>query len=215
MQRQACSIKPRHWLLDQAGQQGNAKPGTIVHDSTCLISTAGSIEVKARVSAPHGNMSRSCFCHSRVEADQRHDTFEGLCLQVHNMSVRAKGKLLLESTLLQVTAGRRYGLVGPNGKGKSTLLRLIARRQVPVPDGLDVLLVEQVGNPEGLCVCSLHAESLPYGLDVLLLEQCGSPRIPATCRLCWLSEGDHEFRALHVASSKEREACLYEAGVAP
>ena len=67
------------------------------------------------------------------------------------MSVRAKGKLLLESTLLQVTAGRRYGLVGPNGKGKSTLLRLIARRQVPVPDGLDVLLVEQVRNLYGFC----------------------------------------------------------------
>ena len=82
-------------------------------------------------------------------------------LQVHNMSVRAKGKLLLESTLLQVTAGRRYGLVGPNGKGKSTLLRLIARRQVPVPDGLDVLLVEQVGYPHDLCPCSLPAQCLP------------------------------------------------------
>ena len=36
------------------------------------------------------------------------------------------------------------GLVGPNRKGKSTLLRMIARRQVPVPDSLDVLLAEQV-----------------------------------------------------------------------
>jgi len=63
--------------------------------------------------------------------------------QVHNMTIRAKGKLLLDSTLLTVTAGRRYGLVGPNGMGKSTLLRMIARRQVPVPEGLDVLLVEQ------------------------------------------------------------------------
>ena len=68
-----------------------------------------------------------------------------LVLQVHSLSVRAKGKLLLENTQLSVTAGRRYGLVGPNGKGKSTLLRLIARRQIPVPEGLDVLLVEQVG----------------------------------------------------------------------
>lgn len=67
-----------------------------------------------------------------------------LVLQVHSLSVRAKGKLLLENTQLSVTAGRRYGLVGPNGKGKSTLLRLIARRQIPVPEGLDVLLVEQV-----------------------------------------------------------------------
>lgn len=58
--------------------------------------------------------------------------------------MRAKGKLLLENTQLSVTAGRRYGLVGPNGKGKSTLLRLIARRQIPVPEALDVLLVEQV-----------------------------------------------------------------------
>ena len=64
-------------------------------------------------------------------------------MQVHNLTVRAKGKLLLESTSLTITAGRRYGLVGPNGKGKSTLLRLMAKRQIPVPDMLDVLLVEQ------------------------------------------------------------------------
>ena len=60
--------------------------------------------------------------------------------------MRAKGKILLENTLLTITYGRRYGLVGPNGMGKSTLLRMIARRQVPVPEGLDVLLVEQVRN---------------------------------------------------------------------
>ena len=64
--------------------------------------------------------------------------------QVHNLTIRAKGKALLESTVLTVSQGRRYGLVGPNGKGKSTLLRMVARRQVPVPDSLDVLLVEQV-----------------------------------------------------------------------
>ena len=64
-------------------------------------------------------------------------------IKVHNLTIRAKGKILLENTTLTVTAGRRYGLVGPNGKGKSTLLRMIARRQIPVPENLDVLLVEQ------------------------------------------------------------------------
>lgn len=64
-------------------------------------------------------------------------------VKVHNLTIRAKGKLLLESTSLTITAGRRYGLVGPNGKGKSTLLRLLAKRQIPVPETLDVLLVEQ------------------------------------------------------------------------
>ena len=28
---------------------------------------------------------------------------------------------------------RRYGLMGPNGKGKSTLMKMLAKRQIPVP----------------------------------------------------------------------------------
>ncbi len=67
-----------------------------------------------------------------------------MAAQVHNLQVRAKGKILLENTTVTIAAGRRYGLVGPNGMGKSTLLRLLARRQIPVPDTLDILLVEQV-----------------------------------------------------------------------
>jgi hypothetical protein len=35
--------------------------------------------------------------------------------QVHNLTVRAKGKLLLENTSFTIAAGRRYGLAGPNG----------------------------------------------------------------------------------------------------
>ena len=56
----------------------------------------------------------------------------GWLLQVVNMTVRVKGKLLLENTDVNITAGRRYGLVGPNGMGKSTLLHLIMKRRVPV-----------------------------------------------------------------------------------
>lgn len=70
-------------------------------------------------------------------------TLSATDIKVHNMTIRAKGKILLENTTLTIAAGRRYGLVGPNGKGKSTLLRMIARRQIPVPENLDVLLVEQ------------------------------------------------------------------------
>jgi ATPase subunit of ABC transporter with duplicated ATPase domains len=38
---------------------------------------------------------------------------------------------------------RRYGLVGPRSKGKSTLLRMLAARNIPVPESIDVMLVEQ------------------------------------------------------------------------
>jgi ATP-binding cassette subfamily F protein 1 len=62
---------------------------------------------------------------------------------LENFSVSARGKELLKSASLRISHGRRYGLVGPNGTGKSTLLKLLAWRQVPVPRNIDVLLVEQ------------------------------------------------------------------------
>ncbi|XP_006650232.1 ABC transporter F family member 4 [Oryza brachyantha] len=62
---------------------------------------------------------------------------------LENFSVSARGKELLKNASLRISHGRRYGLVGPNGMGKSTLLKLLAWRQVPVPRSIDVLLVEQ------------------------------------------------------------------------
>eukprot|EP00192_Tetraselmis_astigmatica_P006885 CAMPEP_0117674336 /NCGR_PEP_ID=MMETSP0804-20121206/14980_1 /TAXON_ID=1074897 /ORGANISM="Tetraselmis astigmatica, Strain CCMP880" /LENGTH=731 /DNA_ID=CAMNT_0005483191 /DNA_START=42 /DNA_END=2237 /DNA_ORIENTATION=+ len=64
-------------------------------------------------------------------------------IKVQKLTIRAKGKLLLENTALTIVAQRRYGLVGPNGMGKTTLMKLIAQRRVPVPDNIDILLVEQ------------------------------------------------------------------------
>lgn len=64
-------------------------------------------------------------------------------IKVDSFSVSARGKTLLENTSLTIVAGRRYGLVGPNGKGKSTLLKLIGWRKIPVPEYIDVLMVEQ------------------------------------------------------------------------
>eukprot|EP00898_Chlorokybus_atmophyticus_P002690 jgi/Chlat1/3421/Chrsp23S00273 len=64
-------------------------------------------------------------------------------IKITNFSVSARGKELLKNTSLSIVHGRRYGLVGPNGKGKSTLMKLLAKRQIPVPEYIDVLLVEQ------------------------------------------------------------------------
>jgi ATP-binding cassette subfamily F protein 3 len=45
---------------------------------------------------------------------------------------------------MSLTYGRRYGLVGRNGLGKSTLLRTISRRQLIIPKHISILHVEQV-----------------------------------------------------------------------
>ena len=44
---------------------------------------------------------------------------------------------------LTLAYGRRYGLIGRNGVGKSTLLRHIAMRDVPIPPHITILFVEQ------------------------------------------------------------------------
>ncbi|XP_042487220.1 ABC transporter F family member 4-like [Macadamia integrifolia] len=64
-------------------------------------------------------------------------------ITVENFSVSARGKELLKNASVKISHGKRYGLVGPNGKGKSTLLKLLAWRKIPVPKNIDVLLVEQ------------------------------------------------------------------------
>ncbi|CAH1414803.1 unnamed protein product [Lactuca virosa] len=64
-------------------------------------------------------------------------------ITVDNFSVSARGKELMKNASVKISHGKRYGLVGPNGKGKSTLLKLLAWRKIPVPKNIDVLLVEQ------------------------------------------------------------------------
>ncbi|GAB2222286.1 hypothetical protein Drorol1_Dr00013496 [Drosera rotundifolia] len=67
-------------------------------------------------------------------------------ITIENFSVSARGIELLKNTSLKISHGKRYGLVGPNGKGKSTLLKLLAWRKIPVPKNIDVLEQEVVGD---------------------------------------------------------------------
>ena len=62
---------------------------------------------------------------------------------VKGLSISAPEKPLLVNADLALVSGRRYGPVGANGRGKSTLLRFIAARRLPVPQSVDVLLRDQ------------------------------------------------------------------------
>ncbi|KAM8793806.1 ATP-binding cassette sub-family F member 1 [Eudromia elegans] len=67
----------------------------------------------------------------------------GADIKLERFSISAHGKQLFVNADLLIVAGRRYGLVGPNGKGKTTLLKHIANRALSIPPHIDVLLCEQ------------------------------------------------------------------------
>lgn len=64
-------------------------------------------------------------------------------IKVENFSIAAKGKDLFTNANLLIANGRHYGLVGPNGHGKTTLLRHIAQRAFAIPPNIDILYCEQ------------------------------------------------------------------------
>ncbi|KAL8418737.1 hypothetical protein RB594_002085 [Gaeumannomyces avenae] len=64
-------------------------------------------------------------------------------IKVDNTDVSIGGQRILADTTLTLSYGHRYGLVGFNGVGKSTLLRALAKREVPIPTHISILHVEQ------------------------------------------------------------------------
>eukprot|EP00299_Pterocystis_sp_00344_P017998 c8999_g1_i1.p1 GENE.c8999_g1_i1~~c8999_g1_i1.p1 ORF type:complete len:724 (-),score=195.66 c8999_g1_i1:1799-3970(-) len=65
-------------------------------------------------------------------------------IHIHNAGVSVAGKTLIDNCSLFLQRGRRYGLVGRNGMGKTTLLRhLSARELVGIPENLQIIHVEQ------------------------------------------------------------------------
>ncbi|XP_062301792.1 ATP-binding cassette sub-family F member 1 isoform X1 [Osmerus eperlanus] len=84
------------------------------------------------------------FSVSQAEMSSRQAMLENASdIKLERFSISAHGKELFVNADLLIVAGRRYGLVGPNGKGKTTLLKHIANRALSIPPNIDVLLCEQ------------------------------------------------------------------------
>ena len=64
-------------------------------------------------------------------------------IKLDAVDISIAGKRILTDANLTLSYGRRYGLVGQNGIGKSTLLRALSRREVSIPTHISILHVEQ------------------------------------------------------------------------
>lgn len=55
--------------------------------------------------------------------------FNYAMLNIHNLSISFQGEYLFEDITFKLGAGDRIGLIGKNGAGKSTMLRILAKEQ--------------------------------------------------------------------------------------
>lgn len=62
-------------------------------------------------------------------------------LHIDNLSITFHGAELLSDTKLELNVGRRYGIIGLNGCGKTSLLSAIQLREFPIPKHIDTFLL--------------------------------------------------------------------------
>jgi len=64
-------------------------------------------------------------------------------IKIDKFSVALHGVELIKDTQLELNFGRRYGLIGFNGSGKSTMLKCIGDRMIPVPEQMDIFILDR------------------------------------------------------------------------
>lgn len=95
-------------------------------------------------------------------------------IKVDGIDVTIGGLRILTDTNLTLAYGRRYGLVGQNGIGKSTLLRALAKRELAIPQHISILHVEQ------------EVRSCNVFLRLMLIAVRLPEMTPRLCKLFWM-----------------------------
>ena len=68
-------------------------------------------------------------------------------VNVQNFTLQHRGNVMLDGTAVVLNHGNRYGLIGRNGCGKSTLMKALGARAVPIPAGIDTFHLKEEIEP--------------------------------------------------------------------
>jgi len=127
-------------------------------------------------------------------------------VRIENFDLSYADRVLLKEADLSLIFGRRYGLVGRNGIGKTTLIKMLSRRELFVPSHISILCVEQEVRGDETQVlqsvleCDTERENLLEEEKKLLALAHESPKSDATdesasARLAQVYARMHEIEA--------------------
>ncbi|MGH0153207.1 UNVERIFIED_CONTAM: hypothetical protein FKN15_056310 [Acipenser sinensis] len=100
---------------------------------------------------------------TRIETSGKNKTYD---IRIENFDVSYGERSLLQGAEVTLSYGRRFGLVGRNGLGKTTLLKMMASRSLRVPTHISILHVEQevAGDETPALQSVLESDSVREGL---------------------------------------------------
>ena len=93
-------------------------------------------EKKEDIDSSNWNVTGQLACNEQA----RDIHFVGFSLSSH-------GVPLIADTTLELNYGRRYGLIGRNGSGKTTFMEVLGAREINIPKHIDIYLLNQEVDP--------------------------------------------------------------------
>ncbi|RHY89988.1 hypothetical protein DYB37_012353 [Aphanomyces astaci] len=112
------------------GRRGASKGGKAAKKDT----TVESVPVERTLADKLADDGIIATC--AMSARSVHSNFKDI--NVLDFSITYYGKVLMESCDISLNYGRRYGLIGRNGSGKSTFMNVLGARGVPIPDSIEI-----------------------------------------------------------------------------
>ncbi|OMJ17099.1 putative ABC transporter ATP-binding protein [Smittium culicis] len=71
-------------------------------------------------------------------------------IKIESYSLSYYGRTLFTNATIELNFGRRYGLIGANGSGKSTFLLSLAQQDIKLPEHIDTYILNEEAEPTNL-----------------------------------------------------------------
>ncbi|OSX72801.1 hypothetical protein BU14_0403s0004 [Porphyra umbilicalis] len=124
------------------------KPGDLLETASMVTSSSAGKSARKGSSASLKSLEHNEQADmTRSATGVLHSLPTARDIKIGSFSLNYHGKLLVEDTMIELSVGRRYGLIGRNGCGKSTFLQTLAAREVPIPDHIDIYLLSEEAQP--------------------------------------------------------------------
>lgn len=119
------------------------------------------MDLEARISAEARTATGTLAVHPRSRD-----------IKIATFSISFYGSEMLQDTTLELNCGRRYGLIGLNGCGKSSLLSVLGNRECPIPEHIDIFYLsrEIPASSKSALQCVMEVDEERFKLEKLADE---------------------------------------------